>query len=106
MERWQGKLILGQAEATALAQAKEVAWRTRELLATRGWCLWRCSTLGGDSIAVVIDELVGGVPEGYPIYTEAELEELCRNDISKASLRLVQEGKKLAGAKVMTDITK
>ena len=106
MERWQGKLILGQAEATALAQAKEVAWRTRELLNSQGWCLWQCSTLGGEVIAVVRDELVEGVSQGYPVYTEAELEELCQDGVSDMTLRLVHEGKKLAGAKVMTDITK
>ena len=73
MEKWQEKLIpgrpdiekLGEAETSvvaegdpaALAQAGETAERTRELLATRGWCLWQCSTLGGEVIAVVRDEL-------------------------------------------------
>ena len=75
------------------------------LLTTRGWCMWKCSTLGGDIIAVVRDENVEGVPEGYPAYTEAELEELCQDDVSEATLRLVNEGKKLARAKVTTEAT-
>lgn len=80
--------------------AEEVFWRTRELLNSQGWCLWKCSTLGGEVIAVVRDDLVKGVPEDYPVYTEAELEELCQDDVSEAALRLVQEAKKIAGAKV------
>lgn len=82
--------------------AEEAARRTRELLATRGWCLWKCSTLDGEIIAVVLDENAEGVPEGYPVYTEAELEELSQGDVSEATLRLVHEAKKLAGAKVIT----
>ena len=100
MEKWQKGLVLDEGARAALAQAEEVAWCSRELLATRGWCLWKCSTLDGKVIAVVVDENVVGVPEGYPVYTEAELEELCQDDVSEATLRLVQEAKKIAGAKV------
>ena len=118
MEKWQKRLTLGQPdikelgqgvtdkggiEATALAQAQEVARRTRELLVVQGWCLWKCTTLGGDIIAVVRDEDVQGVPGAYPVYTELELEELCQNDVSEASIRLVHEGKKLAGAKIVPE---
>jgi len=85
-----------------LAQAEETAQRTRELLATRGWCLWKCSTLGGDIIAVVLDENVEGVTEEYPVYTQVELEQLCHADINEETLRLVHETKKLAGAKVVS----
>jgi len=118
MKKWQQKLIPGfeepgQGETTvtdeegpaALAQAEEGDWHTKELLATRGWCLWKCSTLGGDIIAVVLDENVAGVPGGYQVYTEGELEELCQGDVSEAHLRLVHEAKKLAGAKVITGVT-
>ena len=80
--------------------AEAVAERTRELLAIRGWCLWKCSTLGGDIIAVVLDDNVEGVPEGHPIYTEAELESLL--PVTDATLRLVHEAKKLAGAVVVS----
>ena len=82
--------------------AEVIAERTRELLATRGWCPWKCSTLAGDIIAVVLDEKVEGVPEGYSVYTEAELEELCKDDVTEATLRLVHEAKKLVGAKVVS----
>jgi len=50
---------------------------------------------------VVLDENVEGVPGGYPIYTEAELEKLCQDGVSEATLRLVHQAKKLAGAVVM-----
>lgn len=50
--------------------------------------------LGGEVIAVVGDENVKGVPQGVPVYTEAELEELFKDDISEATLRLVHEAKK------------
>lgn len=86
--------------------AEAVAERTRELLATRGWCLWKCSILGDEIIAVVLDENLEGVPAGYPVYTEAELEELCRDGVSEATLRLVHEAKKLAGATVISVVTK
>lgn len=119
MKKWQETLIPGQAgikeleqgeteltdegDSVALAQAEETARRTRELLV--GWCLWKCSTLGGEVICVVRDELVEGVPEGYPIYTEAELEALFWTDASGATLRLIHVAKKLAGAKVITGVT-
>jgi len=80
--------------------AEVVAECTRELLATKGWCLWKCSVLGDEVIAVVRDELVNGIPDGYPVYTNAELEELCQDNVSDSTLRLVHEVKKLVGAKV------
>lgn len=90
MEKWQKGLTPTQADIegqgvtgatdkgdpSALAQAEEVARRTREFLATRGWCLWKCSVLNGDIIVVVRDVTVAGYPE-FPVYTVAELEELC-----------------------------
>ncbi len=82
--------------------AEVVAECTRELFATRGWCLWKCSALGGEVICVVQDELVEGVPEGYPVFTKAELEELCQDGVSGATLRLVHEAKKIAGAVVVS----
>jgi len=98
MEKWQKGLVLDEGARAAQAEAEETAWRTRELLASRGWCLWKCSTLSGDIIAVVLDENVEGVPEGCPVYTVVELEEVCRDDVSEAHLRLVHEAKKLASA--------
>ena len=105
VEKWQKNLLLGQGETgvteegdqAASARAQEVVRRTRELLNSQGWCLWKCSTLGGEVILVVVDELVGGVPGGYPVYTVSELEELCQDGVSGAALRLVHEAKKLAG---------
>lgn len=91
------------AKLETVVQAKEVARRTKELLDSQGWCLWKCSTLGGEVIALVTDELTEGVPEGYPTYTEAELAELCQDGVSEATIRLVHEAKKLVGAKVTTE---
>ena len=88
-------------ETTALAQAEEVARHSRQLLATQGWCLWKCGALGDEVIAVVVDENVEGVPRGCPTYTELELEELTRGNIAVSTLRLIHEAKKLAGAVVI-----
>jgi len=52
----------------------------------------------------VRDESVEGAP-GYQVYTELELGELCQDSVSEASIRLVHEAKKLAGAKVTTEVT-
>jgi len=83
--------------------AEVVAERTEELLMTRGWCLWRCSVLSGEVIAVTRNELVEGVPLGYPVYTKQELELLLEAD--DAAVRLVHEAKKLAGARVIPGTT-
>ena len=83
--------------------AEVVAERTEELLMTRGWCLWRCSVLSGEVIAVTRDALVEEVPVGYPVYTKLELELLLEAD--DAAVRLVHEAKKLAGARVIPGST-
>jgi len=89
---WEQKLKL-------LAQAQEVAIQTCHLLATRGWCLWKCTKLNSETIAVVRDESVAGVPPGYATYTEDELEKLCRGKSS--TIRLIHKAKKLGGAKII-----
>ena len=102
MEKWQKPLVLDEGTRAARVQAEETAQRTKEFLTTWGWCLWKCSVLGGEIIAVVLDENVEGVPGGYPVYTEAELEELHQDGVSGATLRLVHEAKKIAGAVVVS----
>lgn len=84
---------------------EETVQRTEELLNSQGWCLWKCSALDSEVIAVVRDELIEGVPQGMPVYTELELEELCEGDISEATLQLIHEAKKVAGAKVISKVT-
>ena len=79
--------------------AEVVAERTEELLMTRGWCLWRCRVLSGEVIALIRDELVEGVPVGYPVYTKQELELLLEAD--DAAVQLAHKAKKLAGARVV-----
>jgi hypothetical protein len=67
---------------------------TLELLATQGWCLWQCSALDGEIIALVRDESVKYVPEGYVVYTKAEMAEIGRFKVPQSTIRLVHEAKK------------
>jgi hypothetical protein len=94
-------LMVTLDECSTLSSAsRETARRTEELLATRGWCLWKCSVMNDEVIVVVRDEQVTGYPQGYVVYTEGELKELFKNDVSDSSLALVYETKKVAGAVV------
>ncbi len=96
---WEKELV----RLEALAQAEEVARRTKELLDTRGWCKWQCEALGNEAIMVANDFAEPeDLPQGYPIYTETELGYLYRHDTSEATLRLVHEAKRIAGAKIIT----
>ena len=79
---------------------EEVAAETRRRLEDPGWCLWRCSTLDGEVIVVVRDELVTGYPSGYPVYTDQELIELTQEGVGVEVIRLVHEAKKSCGAKI------
>lgn len=83
--------------------SQEVAHCTRELLATRGWCRWKCSVLNGDVIVVIRNEMVTGYPGGYAVYTEAELEQLCHDDVSEATLHSVHKAKKLPETTMATN---
>jgi hypothetical protein len=75
---------------------------TAELLASQGWCLWQCSALDGEIIALVRDESVKDVPAGYVVYTQAEMEEVGRHKVSQATLRIIHESKKRAHAKLIS----
>jgi len=101
--RWQEVGVRNLDEAIALERAQEVAHRTRELLASRGWCLWQCDALGGEVIVVAIDGDVPGIPRGKVVYTDAELKQLFGGGkpVSPATLRLIHEAKKRAGALVV-----
>jgi len=82
---------------TAEPQPSEVVVaETQRQLEGQGWCLWRCSTLAGEVIVAVRDELVTRYPEGYPVYTVQELVELGEAD--EGVIRIAHEAKKLAGA--------
>jgi hypothetical protein len=89
------------ARLQTLAQAEEVAQRTEELLASRGWCLWRCEALGGEVIVIIDDDLTSGeIPQGYVIYTYSELCRLFGPDappMKRGTLRLVHEAKRVGG---------
>jgi hypothetical protein len=78
--------------------AEEVATETRKLLEAQGWCPWRCSALDNDVIIVVIDELVGGYPMGYPVYTVQELDVITVLD--DQLLRVTYKAKKELGARI------
>lgn len=95
--------------------AAKVAKRTAELLRTQGWCLWRCSVLGGEVITLTRDDFSPSEEEerrimkalasiadkegnkinhdwlGTP-YTVSELQHLLEED--EATIRLVHEAKK------------
>jgi hypothetical protein len=75
---------------------------TEELLVTQGWCLWQCSALDGEIIVLVRDESVKGVPEGYVVYTKAEMEEIGRFKVPQSTIRLVHEAKKRTSAIVIS----
>lgn len=96
---WENEL--GELERR-FEEAEEVAGSTASLLQTRGWCLWRCEALEGDTIAVVRDDGVEGIPEGVIVYTDLELRKLFGRDkpVDPATLRLIYEAKKLGGAKI------
>jgi hypothetical protein len=84
-----------------LLQAEEVRWATEELLASRGWCLWRYEALGGEVIMVIDDDLASGdIPQGYVTYAYSELCCLFGPDappMERSTLRLVHEVKRLRG---------
>lgn len=84
----------------ACFQPEVVAKVTYKLFSTRGWCLWKCDILNGDVIVVVRDELVEGVPAGYPVYYEQELSELL--DADDAMIRMVHEAKKKAEVNIVS----
>jgi hypothetical protein len=82
-----------------LARAEKVAARTRELLDTRGWVIWKCSLLNDEKVLIVRDESVTDAPTGYPVYLEKELETI--GDMTDWSVRMVHQAKKLAGARLL-----
>jgi hypothetical protein len=92
---WEKELARLEGE---LRQAQEVAAQTYQLLASRGWCLWRCRALDNEVIVVLRDELITGFPAGYPTYLEQELE--CLLEADDSALKLIHEAKKLAGATI------
>jgi hypothetical protein len=77
---------------------------TEELLAAQGWCLWQCDALDGEIIALVRDESIKDVPEGYVVYTEAEMAEIGRFKVPQSTIRLVHESKKRHAATVQSVI--
>ena len=79
---------------------------TEELLATQGWCLWQCDALDDEIIALVRDASVKGVPEGYVVYTKAEMEEIGRFKVPQSTIRLVHEAKKRHAATLQSVIAR
>ena len=93
----------GVTTTTTLTQeeAEQVAIKTEILLEKQGWCLWKCATLKG-AIILIVRGKPPTHPEGYPVYTEAELEILCHDDIRESTLRLVHKAKEAGGAVVIS----
>ena len=86
---------------TRYAKAEVVVRRIMGLLASRGWCLWRCEALGGEVIAVIDDDLPSGeIPQGYVTYIYSEVCRLFAPDappMEPGTLRLIHEAKRLGG---------
>lgn len=87
-------------------QAQVLSEKTLESLSEKGWCLWRCNDVLHGDVILVVDEqmkkegLVNGIPQGYPVYTLAELAGLI--GASDSTVRLIHEAKKTAGAEIVT----
>lgn len=75
-----------------IERARQVAARTQEYLDGRGWVIWACKFFGGEKIVVVRDQTIIGYPDGYPVYTDAELNLM--QGWPDSSLRIVHETKK------------
>lgn len=84
------------APATKTPQelAQEAGDRGKELLETRGWCLWKCSLFNNDIIVVIRDESVTDYPKGHAIWTDEEMKRVPY--IELGTLRRIQ-GMKKAG---------
>jgi len=79
-------------------QAEIAACKTSELLATQGWCLWRCDVLNGEVIRIVDEDIVEEAPGGPPVYSIREIETLLELEV--VDIRLIHEAKKAAGARI------
>jgi hypothetical protein len=90
-------------EPLSIEQAEQIADRTLELLASQGYCLWRCRAQGGQVIMVVDQALPQGAPAGYPTgipaYTLAEITLISHKPLS--TLRLIDHIKSKSGAVVI-----
>jgi hypothetical protein len=82
-------------------EAERVALKTEVLLEKQGWCLWKCVTLKG-AIILIVRDASSAYPEGYPVYTEPELEMLGQDGIRESTLRLVYQAKQNGGAVVIS----
>ena len=78
----------------ALLSAEETARLTKEHLATRGWCLWQCRAFAGETVVIVRDESIQGVPLNYPVFMRQELRRLFGHGVTGSALRLVLEAKR------------
>lgn len=84
-----------------LAQAREVASLTLQLLRFQGWCLWQCCYPTHEVIVIARDDKVVGMPPGLPIYMQAEMELLGQVTIAMSTLRLICEAKKRRGVRII-----
>lgn len=75
-----------------IIKARRLAARTRELLDTKGWCVWECPRLNNDRLVIIRDEMVKGYPPGLSVYTEFDLERV--GEMSEGTFRLFHEAKK------------
>jgi hypothetical protein len=87
--------VIARSEATWQSQVPDdEPDPTMDLLASQGWCLWQCAALDDEVIALVRDESVKDIPQGYVVYTQAEMAEVGRFRVPQSTLRIIHEGKK------------
>jgi hypothetical protein len=73
--------------------AADVVSCTLEALDRRGWCLWKCQALGGETIVVTTCPGVFHYPPGYTVWSLEELDKVGK--VAVAVLQRVQRFKKV-----------
>jgi len=94
--RTRTQLLTWSDDHTRVLNAARTASDTESILSARGWCLWRCESLGNDVIAIVRDDSIPDVYGMYVTYTQEELQCLFneRRPVDRATLRLIHEAKR------------
>ena len=88
-------------------EAEKTAIDTRAMINSRGYCLWTCQVLRGETILLVDADKCKDIPEPLTAYATYNLRELdLLRDLPEGTLRLIHLAKKLGGASVESVIKK
>lgn len=84
-----------------ITSPQAVADESRRRLDTKGWVMWQCSKLAEDVsfIIVIRDKSVTGYPEGYPVFTESEMEKL--DDMTIDEISMITRVKQMTKAEII-----